>query len=89
MADFNALMQTLGHNITTSNLIDADQTALQVMADMQSTTNDSGNQNPKLDEAWVQAQHKRILRFSMLIAGTNPDSENPLFHRLDPIFQWS
>ncbi len=87
VADFNALMQTLGHNIVASNLIDADQAALQVMADMQSSISDATMSQAKLDAAWVQLQHKRILRFSMLIAGTNPDSENPLFHRLDPIFE--
>ena len=85
MADFNVLMQKLGHNITASNLIEADQAALQIMTDLQSTTIESDSQNSNFDEAWVKVQHKRILRFSMLIAGTNPDSENPLFHRLDPI----
>ncbi len=29
--------------------------------------------------------HRRALRLSMIIAGTDPDFENPLFHRLDPI----
>lgn len=37
------------------------------------------------DAEWVQALHKRALRFSMIVAGTNPDTGNPLFHRLDPI----
>ncbi|MDP6978543.1 MAG: phosphotransferase [Myxococcota bacterium] len=37
------------------------------------------------DDEWVRAMHRRLLRFSMIVAGTDPDSENPLFHRLDPI----
>ncbi len=37
------------------------------------------------DTAWVQAMHRRTLRLSMILAGTNPDSSNPLFHILDPI----
>jgi hypothetical protein len=78
-------MHALGNNIIANNLVDADQAALQVMADMKSSTSDATMSQAKLDEIWVQIQHKRILRFSMLIAGTNPDSENPLFHRLDPI----
>ncbi|MAI27907.1 MAG: hypothetical protein CMN75_17925 [Spirochaeta sp.] len=39
------------------------------------------------DEAWVQAMHRRTLRLSMILAGTNPDDGNPLFHKLDPILQ--
>lgn len=39
------------------------------------------------DAQWVQVAHRRVLRFSMIVAGTNPDSSNPLFHRLDPIFE--
>ena len=37
------------------------------------------------DEAWVRALHRRSLRLSMIIAGTDPDADNPLFHKLDPI----
>ena len=37
------------------------------------------------DDDWVRILHRRSLRLSMIIAGTAPDSENPLFHRLDPI----
>ena len=36
-------------------------------------------------EGWVRALHRRSLRLSMIIAGTDPDAGNPLFHRLDPI----
>ncbi|MFK7894512.1 MAG: hypothetical protein AB8G23_01685 [Myxococcota bacterium] len=39
----------------------------------------------EVDEAIVQIMHKRILRLSMIIAGTDPDDQNPLFHKLDPI----
>lgn len=38
-----------------------------------------------LDTALVQVMHRRSLRLSMIIAGTNPDPGNPLFHVLDPI----
>lgn len=44
------------------------------------------NENRSLDDAaFVQAMHRRQLRFSMIAAGTAPDDGNPLFHRLDPI----
>jgi aminoglycoside phosphotransferase (APT) family kinase protein len=39
------------------------------------------------DEGLVQMMHRRSLRLSMIIAGTNPNSENPLFHKLDPILE--
>ena len=38
-----------------------------------------------LDPALVQLTHRRSLRLSMIIAGTDPDPSNPLFHILDPI----
>ena len=38
-----------------------------------------------LDSALIQLTHRRSLRLSMIIAGTNPDPGNPLFHILDPI----
>lgn len=44
---------------------------------------------PALDASneaeWLKALHRRLLRFSMLVAGSDPDTNNPLFHRLDPI----
>ena len=43
-------------------------------------------ENTALDAQLVQLGHRRTLRLSMIIAGTNPDDNNPLFHRLDPIF---
>ncbi len=43
-------------------------------------------ENTALDTQLVQLGHRRTLRLSMIIAGTNPDDKNPLFHRLDPIF---
>ena len=70
VADINQLS-----NKTCSNFASADKIAFELMAD-----NDSAQ-----DEAWVQIMHRRILRFSMLIAGTAPDDKNPLFHKLDPI----
>lgn len=41
--------------------------------------------DPERDEDLVRLGHRRTLRFSMIIAGTDPDVNNPLFHRLDPI----
>ena len=41
--------------------------------------------DPAHDSDLVRIMHKRLLRLSMIVAGTNPDDENPLFHRLDPI----
>ena len=40
---------------------------------------------PADDEGLVRIMHHRSLRLSMIIAGTNPNTENPLFHILDPI----
>ncbi len=57
------------------DLAEADAAAMTAIAEA-----DSG-----MDERWVQALHRRSLRLSMIIAGTDPDSKNPLFHRLDPI----
>lgn len=41
--------------------------------------------DPARDEELVRILHARTLRFSMIAAGTAPNDENPLFHRLDPI----
>ena len=43
--------------------------------------------DPDEDEALVRLFHRRLLRLSMIIAGTDPDDDNPLFHRLDPILE--
>ncbi len=43
--------------------------------------------DPGRDEELVQALHRRLLRFSMIVAGTDPDRANPLFHELDPILE--
>jgi aminoglycoside phosphotransferase (APT) family kinase protein len=37
------------------------------------------------DAELVPMMHRRLLRFSMIAAGTDPDDGNPLFHKLDPI----
>ena len=37
------------------------------------------------DEALVQLLHRKVLRLSMIIAGTDPDEANPLFQKLPPI----
>lgn len=39
------------------------------------------------DQELVRLLHRRVLRFSMIAAGTDPDDQNPLFHRLDPILE--
>ncbi len=57
------------------NLEDAEIAVMKVIA-----VNDNS-----LDEALVRIMHKRILRLSMIIAGTDPDDVNPLFYKLDPI----
>ena len=44
-----------------------------------------GENNPADDEGLVRIMHHRSLRLSMIIAGTNPNAANPLFHILDPI----
>ena len=41
--------------------------------------------DPANDAGLVQVLHRRALRLSMIIAGTDPDDKNPLFHKLDPI----
>ncbi|MBW2501145.1 MAG: phosphotransferase [Deltaproteobacteria bacterium] len=41
--------------------------------------------DPSRDEELVRIMHRRILRLSMIIAGTDPSDENPLFYKLDPI----
>jgi hypothetical protein len=41
--------------------------------------------DPARDEELVRILHRRILRFSMIAAGTDPNDENLLFYRLDPI----
>ena len=41
--------------------------------------------DPSRDETLVQIFHRRVLRLSMIIAGTDPNDENPLFYKLDPI----
>jgi hypothetical protein len=58
-----------------SCLEDADAAAMQAV----------GGSDAAEDEAWVRALHRRSLRLSMIIAGTDPDESNPLFHKLDPI----
>ena len=59
------------------NLAAADAAAADIIA----SNNGAG------DEALVSIMHRRVLRLSMIIAGTDPDDQNPLFHRLDPILE--
>ncbi len=60
---------------TFTNLASADEAITSLIA-----AND-----PDDDEGLVRIMHHRSLRLSMIIAGTDPDPENPLFHILDPI----
>ena len=46
-----------------------------------------GADDPGRDEALVRILHRRLLRFSMITAGSDPDPSNPFFHRLDPILE--
>lgn len=57
------------------DLESADEAILQMIAENDATR----------DEEIVRIMHRRQLRFSMIVAGTDPDSANPLFHKLDPI----
>ena len=41
--------------------------------------------DPDRDEDLVRLFHKRALRFTMIVAGTDPTDESPLFYKLDPI----
>jgi len=41
--------------------------------------------DPARDDELVRILHRRSLRLSMIIAGTDPNDANPLFHKLDPI----
>ncbi len=41
--------------------------------------------DPANDADLIRIMHRRMLRLSMVIAGTDPDKENPFFHILDPI----
>lgn len=70
LADINVV---LGQ--TFDNLGAADEAAKEAIAE----------HDASFDEAWVQALHRRSLRLSMIIAGTDPDDQNPLFHKLEPI----
>ena len=41
--------------------------------------------DPACDEELVRILHRRLLRLSMITAGTDPNDENLLFYELDPI----
>ena len=41
--------------------------------------------DPGRDDELVRTLHRRLLRFSMIVAGTAPNDANPFFHKLDPI----
>ena len=70
MADINRLTGE-----THESLAAADEALRKVIA----------GDDPGRDEELVQIFHRRILRLSMIIAGTDPADENPLFSKLDPI----
>lgn len=60
------------------NMDEAEALAMERIAEI--ADNDSSQ-----DEAWVRIMHRRMVRFAMIIAGTDWNDTNPLFHRLDPI----
>jgi aminoglycoside phosphotransferase (APT) family kinase protein len=72
-ATINDITRLMGENFSDLQL--ADEAIKRRIAD----------NNPADDEALVRIMHHRSLRLSMIIAGTNPNPENPLFHILDPI----
>ena len=41
--------------------------------------------DPEHEAALIGAMHRHYLRMCMVIARTEPDDVNPLFHRLEPI----
>ena len=41
--------------------------------------------DPARDKDLVQLVHRRMLRLSMVIAGSDPTDDNPLFFKLEPI----
>ena len=43
--------------------------------------------DPDRDDDLVRLLHRRALRFTMIVAGTDPNDENPLFYKLDPILE--
>ena len=43
--------------------------------------------DPARDDALIRLLHRRLVRFSMIVAGTNWNDENPLFYVLDPILE--
>ena len=44
-----------------------------------------GTDDPADDDALVRLMHRRMLRLSMITAGTNPDGTNPFFYILEPV----
>lgn len=69
----NEIEATLGRKF--DNLASADQAVIQMIE-----TDDPAN-----DATLIRIMHRRMLRLSMVIAGTDPDKDNPFFHILDPI----
>ena len=41
--------------------------------------------DPADDDELVRIMHRRMLRLSMIVAGTDPDEANPFFYVLEPI----
>lgn len=62
-----------------ASLADADKALFDVIAEDDATR----------DELIVPIMHRRLLRLGMILAGSDPDFANPLFHELDPILDRS
>ncbi len=58
-----------------ASLADADRALFDVIA----------QDDAARDALIVPIMHRRLLRLGMILAGSDPDFGNPLFHRLDPI----
>jgi len=59
------------------SLVDADKALFKAIAEDDATR----------DERIVPILHRRLLRLGMILAGSDPDFTNPLFHKLDPILE--
>ncbi len=46
-----------------------------------------GSNDPARDDELIALLHRRALRLSMIVAGTDPDENNPFFYILEPILK--
>tara|TARA_R110000823_G_scaffold27609_8_gene80350 strand:+ start:6782 stop:8203 length:1422 start_codon:yes stop_codon:yes gene_type:complete len=67
------ISELTGHSHAT--LAEADKAMFEIIAE----------DDAARDALIVPIMHRRLLRLGMILAGTDPDFANPLFHKLDPI----